>query len=48
MDDNLDDLIEKITGRYMTRAELSRVKPHYKLVVYQFSGPLYDLCDFEV
>ena len=32
----------------MTRRELIRVKPSYKLVVYLFSGPLYDLCDFEV
>jgi hypothetical protein len=48
VDENLDDLIPNVTGRYLTRTELNREKPSYKLVVYQFSGPLYDLCDFEV
>ena len=48
VDDNLNDLLQTITGRFMTSSEMIRVKPSYKLVVFLFSGLLYDLCDFEL
>ena len=48
VDRNLDRLLVKITGRSMGKAELMRVKPSYKLVVFLKSSSIYDLCDFEV
>ena len=48
VDANLSDLLPKITGKYFNRAELLTAMESHKLVVFLFSGPFYDLCDFEV